>query len=121
MLLNTKPDKLHTYLYRPYQQLQVLGYRLAGKQCTCERHTLAVTPLGPTTRRQQLSGLLFPVAIFCLVLFLELALAGWLLWQFYPTRPWLIIPLAILIALPLSPYFYQVLFDTWRAYRLWKR
>jgi len=120
MLLNTKPDKLHTYLYLPYQRLRILGYRLAGKRCQVARDTLAVTPIGPLTRRQHLLGLLFPVVIFCLVFLLEFAIATYILWQFYSTMPWLILPLAILTAVPLSPYFYQVLFDTWRAYHLWK-
>ena len=113
-------DKFHCYLYIPYQSLQVLGYWLVGKRCDYQWGKSVVKPLGAITRRQQLVGLLFPVAVFYLILAVELVIATYILLRYYLLMPWLIIPLAVLAALPLSPYFYQVLFDTWRVYRLLK-
>jgi len=114
-------DQLHTSLYIPYQGLQLLGYRFAGKQCRYEWGKSIVRPIGSVTAKQQLMGLLFPVLVFWLILVLELGLIIYMLLHLYARLSWLIIPLIILAVIPLSPYFYQILFDSWRIYRLLKR
>jgi hypothetical protein len=113
-----KLDQLHTRLYRPYEALQGLGYRLAGRHG--ETHH-AETAVQPAHRWPQVMGLLLPVLVFYAVLGLELILAGYILLHYGAKRPWLIIPLAVLMAIPLSPYVYRVIFDTWRAYHLLKK
>jgi hypothetical protein len=113
-----KVDQYFIYLYIPYQGLQLLGYRLAGKQCTYAWGRSMVKPIGPATLKQHLTGLLLPVAVFGLILVLELALATYLLLLYYTIMPWIIIPLVVGAAIPLGPYFYQVVFDIWRAYHL---
>jgi hypothetical protein len=113
-----KVDQYFVYLYVPYQGLQLIGYRLVGKQCAYIWGRSRVKPIGPATLKQHLAGLLLPVAVFGLILVLELALATYILLLYYTAIPWIIIPLVIGAAIPLSPYFYQVVFDIWRAYRL---
>jgi hypothetical protein len=117
---NTKLDQLHTWLYGSYQALQALGYRLAGQPGEYDWSEAAIRPKEPGDRWSQVMSLLLPVLVFYLVLGLELILAGYILLFYGAERPWLIIPLAILMAIPLSPYIYRVMFDTWRIYRLLK-
>jgi hypothetical protein len=118
---NTKLDQLHTRLYAPYQALQVLGNRLMGRPGEHDRPETAIRPKEPGDRWSQIISLLLPVLVFYMVLGLELILAGYILLFYSGERPWLIIPLAVLMAIPLGPYVYRVMFDTWRIYRLLKK
>lgn len=118
---SAKLDQLHTRLYGPYQALQALGYRLASQPGESHRDETAVQPGEPARRWGHVISLLLPVLVFYAVLGLELILAGYVLLRYGAERPWLIIPLAVLMAIPLSPYVYRVLFDTWRACRLLKK
>jgi hypothetical protein len=117
---HTKLDQLHTRLYKPYQALQVLGNRLAGQPGEHDRPETAIRPEERGDRWSQVMSLLLPVLVFYTVLALELILAGYILLFYGGERPWLIIPLAILMAIPLSPYVYRVMFDSWRIYGLLK-
>lgn len=113
-------NQLISYLYVPYQLLQVVGYRLVGQRCKYEWGKSSVKPIEAMTTKQQLVGLLFPVLVFWLFLILGLILCAYIFLLYRFEMPWIIIPLVIFFTLPLSPYFYQVVFDMWRAYRLLK-
>ena len=53
-------NRLATYLYIPYQFLQILGYRLVGKRCNYEWRKYRPEPIGPTVPLQHFFALIFP-------------------------------------------------------------
>lgn len=106
------------YLYIPYQFLQLLGYRLAGKQCCYRWMTYGVQPIGPTSKRQHLWAGLFPALVCGLLLAGQLALAFYLFALYYtPDTPWITVFL-IIQPLPFALYGYLMIFDFLRVRRL---
>ena len=52
-------NRLATYLYVPYQFLQILGYRLVGKRSNYQWRKYRPEPIGPVTFRQHFIALIF--------------------------------------------------------------
>lgn len=109
------------YLYIPYQFLQLLGYRLAGKECCYHWTKYGVQPIGTTSKRQHLWAGIFPTLVCGLILVGQLALAFYLFALYYtPDTPWIILFLVIQ-PLPFGLYGYLMIFDFLRVRRLLKR
>jgi hypothetical protein len=118
----TKADqfKIADYLYVPYQFLQLMGYRLAGKQCAYQWRKYRPEPIGPTSRVQHLIAGIFPTAVCCIILALQIFLSLYLFILYYsPQTPW--IALFVLVQpIPFSLYGYLMIFDFLRLRRLLK-
>lgn len=113
-------EKLNGQLYRPYQFLQVAGYRLAGQACHYRWGKYGVKPAGPLTRRQQLVVGCFPAAMFGLILGFQAGLHAGLYALYHARVPWVPLIFGVLPALALGPYFHFVIFDVLRVWRLLK-
>jgi hypothetical protein len=112
--------RLNSYLYVPYQFLQVVGYRLVGKRCVYQWGKCGVKPVEPVTRKQYLLGVLFPVAVFWTILIFQAILHAYLYYRYYPTAFWIPIIFGLLPAIALGPYFHLVVLDMLRVRRLLK-
>lgn len=107
-----------TYLYLPYQFLQVAGYHLVGKLCNYHWRRYRPEPIGPTTRLQHFIASVFPTVTCCVILILQIVLALRLFgWYYSPQNPW---PLFLVLVqpLPFSLYGYLMIFDFLRLWRL---
>jgi hypothetical protein len=114
-------NQLATYLYLPYQLLQIVGYRLAGKQCDYQWRRYRPEPIGPTTRTQHFVASVFPTAVCCTVLAGQIILALYLLVRYYsPQTPWLIF-VVLVQPLPFSLYGALMIFDFLRLRRCAKQ
>jgi hypothetical protein len=78
-----------TYLYVPYQFLQILGYRLVGKRCDYRWYKYRPEPIGPTTSLQHFIALIFPAFICFITLAVQVILVSYLVvWYYSPQTPW---------------------------------
>lgn len=82
-------NRLATYLYVPYQFLQIVGYRLVGKRCDYQWRKYRPEPIGPTTLTQHFIALIFPTLVCCAMLVVQIILASYLVvWYYTPQTPW---------------------------------
>lgn len=68
--------RLSGYVVMPHELLHVVGFRLVGKQCEYRWGNHYVTPIEPMTGRERLVGMLFPFAVFFVLLISFIILAG---------------------------------------------
>lgn len=114
-------DQFASYLYIPYQFLQLMGYRLVGKPCHYQWRKYGVKPIGPITPKQRLVGGLFPVAVFWVIVILQAILYVYLHYLFHTSAPWIPVVFGLLSSLGLGSYFYLVIFDVLRTWRFLKQ
>jgi hypothetical protein len=78
-----------TYLYVPYQFLQIVGYRLVGKHCDYQWRKYRPEPIEPATPLQHFIALIFPPIVCFTILAVQVAVASYLVvWCYTPRTPW---------------------------------
>lgn len=82
-------NRLATYLYVPYQCLQIVGYRLVGKRCDYQLREHRPEPIGPAAPLQHFVALIFPTAVCCTILAVQIIVASYLVaWYYTPQTSW---------------------------------
>ena len=113
-------NQLVSYLYLPYQLLQIAGYRLVGRQCEYQWGTYRPEPVTTTSRFQHAAALLLPPLVCCLVLALQIIVSLYLFARFYtPQNPWPVL-FVLVQPIPFSLYGGWMILDLLRLRRLLK-
>lgn len=82
-------NRLATYLYIPYQFLQIVGYRLVGKHCDYRWRKYRPEPIEPATLPQHFIALIFPTIVCFTILAVQVVVASYLVvWYYTPQTPW---------------------------------
>lgn len=82
-------NRLATYLYIPYQFLQIVGYRLVGKHCDYRWRKYRPEPIEPATLPQHFIALIFPTIVCFTILAVQVVVASYLVvWYYTPQAPW---------------------------------
>ncbi len=106
-----------TYLYIPYQFLQIVGYRSVGKRCAYQWRRYRPEPVGPTLPLQHFVALLFPTMVCSVILVLQIVCSIYLFTRFYsPQTPWAIL-LVLAQPIPFSLYGGWMILDFLRLRR----
>jgi len=119
-LAGTRLDRLAGYLYVPYQALQLTGYYLVGSRCRYRWGCYGLQPVDYLTPRQIIIGTAFPTLILGLMALIQFAGSVYLALAYAPQTPWLLLPLAIQPAFPISLFVSFIMLDMLRLRRLLK-
>ena len=113
-------NQIVSYLYVPYQFLQLMGYRLVGKQCDYKWRTYRPEPTGPTSRTRHSIALLFPTFVCCVILIFQITLSIYLFRLYFsPQNLW---PILVVLVQPIPFCLYAgwMILDFLRLRRLFK-